>query len=261
MDAAGTRILQQRHPVLDEGASAWAMLDVATGATTPLALGDEGWWVVAVAADLSAVIQMQYDPVTYRPVAYRRLDLAGGDTTPLGLAAGDAESVLAFSPSLRTAVVRGPLGNSFTLWAVDSFTLWAVDVATGATVLEPRWVTREQPYAAILPEFLDERTVLLDDVRPAEEGQGPVVTDDAFLLDVLTGATVRVDPGAPVQGVVAATPDGARTISVSYTPIALWLSRPGEPLEQLPGSFDVVATPDLSVIVSTVDGEAFVTCV
>lgn len=251
MDARGERVLQFRYPERDRPTNSWSIVDVATGVVTPLLIDGGAWNVQDVASDLSALMLVRYD-TSFRQADIRTVSLVDGTTTVSGIVLGENEWLRSVSPSLRTAFVRTHGSNPYSVRAVD--------VASGATLFGPFSVAGEGMFSDTFAPFVDETTVLMDNARPASEAPGAVTADDAFLLNIATGATRRLDPGGLKVGVVAASASGARRLALSWSPEGLWLYMPDADPRRVRGTSVFVATPDLDVVVTMEGREAFVTC-
>lgn len=192
----GTALVVQRYPPVPPGEPEYSRYDVATGVTTPIAWNVTGpIQIVEVSSDLETAIVGDYESGEF---FHRSLD--DGTMTPLPFTVPSDQWYSDFSPSLgRVVLATSGVNRTFTV----------VDVATNAVVNTVNAVVPSNSGTPV--RFIDESTLLIDGARPAGSVADAIPTDDAFVVDVTTGATVRVDPGMPWATTRWSTPDGTRT--------------------------------------------------
>ncbi len=248
----GTALLIQRYAPLPPGVPEWSRYDATTGAITPLPLGPAvSNWIVQVSADLSAAVVAN----DTSPTTYRRVSLADGTSTPLAFTTPAGTSLATFSPTLDRGVV-------VTSGATRRITV--IDTATNATVNALDVVPPSGAYSPIT--FLDDWHLLVGRARPAGAALDPIPSDDAFVVDLTSGATVRVDPGVPWAHTRWATTDGSRSLYVAPhggvlgNPNDTWIRGGVSSPVFLATGQDVVADASMTLAVSASDRRVTLTC-
>ena len=133
-----------------------------------------------------------------------------------------------------------------------------VSTATGGVVRDLGQVRAESEWS-VSASFVDDSTVLIDDAVPNGSPADGIATDGAFVVDLSSGAVTRVDPGVAGTSTRSATADGSRSVYSIILEQSTWLRVAGTN-QQVATSFEAVATPDHSVVVTVVDGVARLRC-
>ena len=249
LDPAGDRVLGHRYPELAPDESAWFLHDFRTGVTQELSPGiSADDQVHAVAADLQGAIVQNW---TSPDQPFRLVDPATGVGPVLGLTESSAWRLADFSPDLSLA-----LQYSSTRGFVRSVRV--VSTATGGVVRDLGQVRAESEWS-VSASFVDDSTVLIDDAVPNGSPADGIATDGAFVVDLSSGAVTRVDPGVAGTSTRSATADGSRSVYSIILEQSTWLRVAGTN-QQVATSFEAVATPDHSVVVTVVDGVARLRC-
>lgn len=250
---SGGRALLHRFEPVAPGDHPWSIVDLTTGSVDPLDLPGSPAEVFAVARDLDAVLvdddiaDLEFGPL-------RRIDLTTGASTPQEMTLGPSEGIVAFDASLTMAATASPAHTT-------PLSRRIVDVATGAVVHDLS-IDPDPVGFGVEVRFTGDDTVLVSNGAPAGSPPDGVVNDSAFVLSLASDEVRRVDPGVADTWTTWASADGGRSVFVDWRNGGeLWLRREGHPHRRLPGAWHALANGSVDTVVTTVAGEAFVTCV
>jgi len=138
------------------------------------------------------------------PGPERLVDLATGVSTTLAVA--DDGTLTDRSPDLHLAV------RLRTVHASTNLVVEVVDLRTAAVVATVGPLRTESTFYIDSVHFLDATHLLVDAAVPATSTPDGIADDGAFVADLATGATTRVDPGLAGATTLAATIDGSRSL-------------------------------------------------
>ncbi len=252
MNEAGTLIYGYQYPSLESGEMPWFAHDVATRATNsfdpPI---DAGSIPSTFSSDLRHFVAQRTAPTGSPPVTWELVDFLSGATTPLGVSTDPAWRTAGFSPDL-SLVVQYSAPTSFSKY------VRVLDTATGSVAFDLGRVSNENRFYVAV-RFVDNQTVLVNDAVPFGATPDGINDDGAFLVDVPSGTTTRIDPGVANASTTQATADGRRTVFAIVNAIQTWVRIDGRN-ELLVDTFSGTASQDISIVVTADDGRATLHC-
>ena len=248
MDGAGHRIYGYRYPQLADGETPWFLHDLRLGTTTDLPQGIAGFdQVVEFSSELTRALVESPSPGRL----WSLVDVETGAVEDLPLVEQPGWTYGAMSPDLSLV-----LQYSSARGVVRSVRV--LSTSTGAVVRELGPVRSETEWT-VYASFVDDSTVLITDAVPDGSAADGIADDGAFLVDVDTGATVRLDPGVAGARTERATPDGRRSTYSVIRAQESWIRIDGVN-RRLATSFDLSGDADLSALVSIDDGRVWLHC-
>lgn len=248
MDGAGHRIYGYRYPQLADGETPWFLHDLRLGTTTDLPQGIARFdQVVGFSSDLTRAVVDSPNPGRL----WSLVDVETGAVADLPLVEQPGWTYGEMSPDLSLV-----LQYSSARGVVRSVRV--LSTSTGAVVRDLGPVRSETEWT-VYASFVDDSTVLITDAVPDGSPADGIADDGAFLVDVGTGATVRLDPGVAGTRTEAATPDGRRSTYAVISAQESWIRIDGVN-RRLATSFDLHGDADLSALVSIDDGRVWLHC-